>query len=95
MADHDAGLTAPCPRVLVHTLDGSYVQLASTSADEVMGLIEDLVEGDRDLFSFDLDNGRSQVHVPRAAIARVDVDWELTAWQRFTAWLAAARDRWL
>ncbi len=88
------------PQLTVHTLDGSYVRLRTTPADQVISVLESLADVDPDLervglFSFDLDGGRSQVHVPRAAIARVDVDWELGRWRRCTGWLLVRLDRWL
>lgn len=80
----------------MHTLDGSYVRLRNTPAGEVLAIVDALNDADAvGLFSFDLDDGRSQVHIPREAIARVDVDWELSRWKRFTAWVLIKLDRWL
>lgn len=83
------------PSVKVCTADGQYVRLRRTPTIEVMDLIESIDDVEVELLSFDLDNGRSQVHVRREAIVRVDVDWELGWWSRFTSWLLSKADRWL
>lgn len=83
------------PHVKVCTVDGSYVRLRRTAAADVMFLLDELRDGDVELLTFDLDDGRSQVHVRREAIARVDVDWEFSRWHRFTTWLLTKLDHWL
>lgn len=91
----DGQLPDIAPRVSVCTVDGQYVRLRRTAAGEVMGLLEDLGDPDVETLSFDLDDGRSQVHVRREAVVRIDVDWELSRWQRGKAWLLERMDRWL
>jgi hypothetical protein len=98
-----AGDTAP--RLRVHTLDGSFVELAQLDAESVLGLVDELngveysdgepvfVDEPRWVFSFDLDDGRSQVHIPRHAIARVDVDWQVGILSRAWAWCRRMVDR--
>lgn len=81
------------PWVRVHTLDGSYVDLARVEAINVADLVEQMRDEDAVLLSFDLDDGRSQVHVPLAAVARVDVDWEISRWRRLRSWFMTRLDR--
>jgi hypothetical protein len=84
------------PSVRICTADGQYVHLRTVAADEVHDLLDEFDDIDGpDVFHFDLDDGRSQVAVARDAIVRIDVDWELGAWSRFTAWALAKLDRWL
>ena len=83
------------PQVSVCTVDGQYVRLRRTPAADVMALLEELRDPDVETVSFDLDDGRSQVHVRREAVVRVDVDWELSRWQRCKAWLLLKLDGWL
>lgn len=90
MAEHETA-----PRLRIHTLDGSFVELANVDAAGVMGLVDDLKDPEGgDILSFDLDEGRSQVHVPRAAIARVDVDWQVGWIARTRAWIRRTVDGW-
>ncbi|TKJ25235.1 hypothetical protein [Blastococcus sp. CCUG 61487] len=91
----DDQLPDVAPRVTVCTVDGQYVRLRRTDAQEVFTLLEELGDPDVETLSFDLDAGRSQVHVRREAVVRVDVDWELSRWQRGKAWLLERMDRWL
>lgn len=83
------------PQVSICTLDGQYVRLRRTPAAEVFGLLEDLRDPDVETLSFDLDDGRSQVHIRRETIVRVDVDWQIGPRSRFTSWLLAKLDRFL
>lgn len=81
------------PWVRLHTLDGSYVDLRSVEAAGVHELIDAMANEDP-VLSFDLDDGRSQVYVPRESLARVDVDWEISWWRRFKSALLVRLDRW-
>jgi hypothetical protein len=51
------------PRLSVCTVDGQYIRLRRVDATEVIDLLEELGDPDVETLSFDLDNGRSQVHV--------------------------------
>jgi Ser/Thr protein kinase RdoA (MazF antagonist) len=82
------------PRVRVHTLDGSYLQLSTTSAEDVLEIVAHLDAAYDGVYSFDLDNGRSQVHIPHAAIARVDIDWELSLFDKLRARASVILNRW-
>jgi hypothetical protein len=81
--------------VKVCTLDGQYVRLRRLPAADVMALLDEMTDPDTVLLGLDLDDGRSIVHVPRAAVARIEIDWELGWWSRFTSWLLAKIDHWL
>lgn len=83
------------PSVKICTIDGQYVRLRRTAAAGVFELLDSLRDPDVETLSFDLDDGRSQTHVRREAITRVDVDWQLGAWSRFTSWLLNKLDRFL
>ena len=82
------------PSVKICTVDGQYVRLRSLPAEDVMALVEAYEQADG-VGAYDLDDGRSQVYVAWATVARVDVDWELGLWSRFTTWVLSKLDRYL